>query len=165
MYQAQSVSGDKISLEFKGDQLIFNGQPFNWSLNQKEKNTFLILKNNRSYKAEVLEIDYQTKTASIKIDKSIYEINLKDKMDLLLEQMGIDNSESSAMNDLKAPMPGLILDILVTPGQEVKKGDQLLVLEAMKMENALKASGDGTISSVEVSKGNSVEKGEILIKF
>jgi len=79
--------------------------------------------------------------------------------------MGISNLDSAQVNDMKAPMPGLILDILVTPGQEVKKGDQLLILEAMKMENVLKAPGDGTVSSIEVAKGDSVEKGQVLIKF
>lgn len=165
MYQAQSISGDKISLEFREDQLFYNGHPFNWSLNQKNKDSFIILKDNQSFKAEVLEIDNQAKLVKIKIDKSIFEISLKDKMDLLLEKMGIDNSEAYVANDLKAPMPGLILDTMVTPGQEVKKGDQLLILEAMKMENVLKAPGDGTVSSIEISQGDSVEKGEILIKF
>jgi len=86
-------------------------------------------------------------------------------MDLLLEKMGIANLETVQVNDLKAPMPGLILDILVTPGQTVKKGDQLLILEAMKMENVLKAPGDGVVASIEVEKGKSVEKGQILINF
>lgn len=165
MFQTQSISGEKISVEFEGDQLIYNGKPFNWSLNKKNNNTYLIIKDNQSFRAEILDVDNDAKTATIKVNKSVFEIQLKDKMDLLLAQMGIDNLNTAVVNDLKAPMPGLILDILVEPGQEIKKGDQLLVLEAMKMENVLKAAGDGVVKNIEVSKGNSVEKGQILIKF
>lgn len=165
MYQTKSSSGDTVTISFEGDQLMYNNQPFNWSLNQNSNSSFLILKDHKSFRAEILSIDTASKTASIKIEKSIFEIQLKDKMDMLLEKMGISNLDTAQVNDMKAPMPGLILDILVTPGQEIKKGDQLLILEAMKMENVLKASGDGTVSSIEVNKGDSVEKGQILIKF
>lgn len=165
MFQTQSISGEKISVEFEGDQLIYNGKPFNWSLNQKNNNTYLVIKDNQSFRAEILAVDNETKTATIKINKSVFEIQLKDKMDLLLSEMGIDNLNTTVVNDLKAPMPGLIIDILVEQGQEIKKGDQLLVLEAMKMENVLKAAGDGIVKEIEISKGNSVEKGQVLIKF
>ncbi|OEJ99560.1 acetyl-CoA carboxylase biotin carboxyl carrier protein subunit [Roseivirga misakiensis] len=165
MFQTKSTSGENTSLEFQGDQLLFNGKPFNWSLNRKNNNTYLIIKDHKSYRAEVLSIDRVAKSISIKVNKSVFDIELKDKMDLLLAEMGIDNLNTAVVNDLKAPMPGLIFDILVTPGQEVKKGDQLLILEAMKMENVLKAQGDGTVQSVEVAKGKSVEKGQVLIKF
>lgn len=165
MYQTKSTSGDNVTIAFDGDQLIYNDQPFNWSLNRKSNSTFLILKDHKSFRAEILDLDVSSKTATIKIDKSVFEIDLKDKMDLLLEKMGIANLDTPIVNELKAPMPGLILDILVKPGQEIKKGDQLMILEAMKMENVLKAPGDSIVTSIEVSKGNSVEKGQILIKF
>ncbi len=165
MYQTTSTSGDIISIAFEGDQILYNNQPYNWSLNQKSNTTFLILKDHKSFRAEVIDINVESKSATIKIEKSIFEIELKDKMDMLLEKMGIANLDAPQVNDMKAPMPGLILDILVEPGQEVKKGDQLLILEAMKMENVLKAPGDGTVASIEIVKGNSVEKGQILIKF
>lgn len=165
MYQTTSTSGDKVSIAFDGDQLIYNDQPFNWSLSQKSNSTFLILKDHKTFRAEILDIEPSSKTATIKIEKSVFEIELKDKMDLLLEKMGIANLDAPQVNDLKAPMPGLILETLVEAGQEIKKGDQLLILEAMKMENVLKAPGDGTVVSIEVSKGDSVEKGQILIKF
>ena len=67
--------------------------------------------------------------------------------------------------DVKAPMPGLILDVLVEEGQEVKKGDHLLILEAMKMENVIKSPSDGLVTGLHAIKGDSVEKGKILLSL
>lgn len=64
-----------------------------------------------------------------------------------------------------APMPGTILKINVTPGSSVKKGDSLLLLEAMKMENDIVAPCDGTIASVTVSQGASVATGDVLVTY
>jgi len=69
------------------------------------------------------------------------------------------------LKNIKAPMPGLVLDVLVESGQTITKGDQLLILEAMKMENVLKAAGDGVVKSIEIKKGNTVEKGQILVEM
>lgn len=63
---------------------------------------------------------------------------------------------------VKCPMPGTILSINVSAGQSVKKGDILMILEAMKMENEILASQDGTVASVNVSKGAAVESGDVL---
>ena len=62
-------------------------------------------------------------------------------------------------------MPGLVLDILVEPGQTIHKGEAVLILEAMKMENIIKSPVDGTIKSIGINKGNAVEKNEILVNF
>jgi biotin carboxyl carrier protein len=62
-------------------------------------------------------------------------------------------------------MPGLILDIYVQEKQQVQKGDVLLILEAMKMENAIKSAADGVIKSIKVSKRQSVEKNQLLLEF
>ena len=62
-------------------------------------------------------------------------------------------------------MPGLVLSILVEPGQAVQKGDVLLILEAMKMENVLKAAGDGTVKNIAVAKGAAVDKGQLLLEM
>jgi biotin carboxyl carrier protein len=69
------------------------------------------------------------------------------------------------VSEIKSPMPGLVLDILVKPGDVIKKGDQVLILEAMKMENILKSQTDATVKSVEIETGIAVEKGQVLIKF
>jgi biotin carboxyl carrier protein len=62
-------------------------------------------------------------------------------------------------------MPGLVHQILISEGQIVKKGDALLILEAMKMENVIKSPADGTATKIRVSKGQNVEKNQVLIQF
>jgi biotin carboxyl carrier protein len=77
----------------------------------------------------------------------------------------LDNLNSKKVNEVKAPMPGLVLEIRVNVGDAVKKGDAILVLEAMKMENILKSPTDGTVSKINVKKGIAVEKNQVLINF
>ena len=79
--------------------------------------------------------------------------------------MGLDNLAVKKVNDVKAPMPGMVLNILVKEGDEVKKGDALIILEAMKMENILKSPSDGHIKKIAINKGVAVEKNQILIQF
>jgi biotin carboxyl carrier protein len=79
--------------------------------------------------------------------------------------MGLSLAASKVINDVKAPMPGMILDIMVSEGQEVKEGDNLLVLEAMKMENTILAPRDAVIKSISIAKGKTVTKNEVLIEM
>jgi biotin carboxyl carrier protein len=67
--------------------------------------------------------------------------------------------------DVKSPMPGLVLEVNVAPGAEVKKGDSLVILEAMKMENVIKSPADGIIKEVFVKPTEAVEKNVVLISF
>ena len=86
-------------------------------------------------------------------------------LDELIKSMGIERGRTKVVNAIKAPMPGLILEINVSVGQEVKENDPLLILEAMKMENCFLSPRDGIIKSIAVEKGNAVEKGQLLIEF
>ncbi|MBP5730599.1 MAG: biotin/lipoyl-binding protein [Clostridia bacterium] len=71
----------------------------------------------------------------------------------------------SGGKSVKAPMPGSILRVFVKPGDKVKAGEKLLILEAMKMENEITAPEDGTVISVPVSAGNSVAAGAELVFY
>ncbi len=101
----------------------------------------------------------------MKVNNTIYDVVIQDEMDELIKAMGFEVGATKKINDIKAPMPGLILDINVTVGQEVKENVPLLILEAMKMENVLTSPRDGVIKTISVKKGDTVDKNELLIEF
>jgi len=142
-----------------------NGNDFQWDSVKIADGYFHILYQNKSYRAEVVSTDKATKRFTLKINGRIYTVDLKEKFDLLLEKMGMNNVGTSKLNHIKAPMPGLIIELKVKIGDVVKPGDQLLILEAMKMENILKSQGEGTVKNVKVKKGDTVEKGQVLVEF
>ena len=94
-----------------------------------------------------------------------FKFVVKDKYDELLKSLGMDNLATTKVANLKAPMPGLVINIAIEVGQTVQKGDALLILEAMKMENVIKSPTDGVIKSILVKKGDAVEKNQVLLNF
>ncbi len=126
---------------------------------------FHVLMNNKSYNADLISFDRDEKLFEIRVNGNNYEVKLTDKYDELLQKLGMSSAASHKLNNLKAPMPGLVIDIKVAEGQAIKKGDALLILEAMKMENVLKASGDGMVKKICVKQKDAVEKGQVLVEF
>ena len=141
-----------------------NGESYNLDL-AKDGKGFHILSDNKSYRVDVVKADYAAKSFTIRVNNNTYELSAKDRFDLLLEELGMADLASSKANDLKAPMPGMVLDIVVSAGDSVSKGDKLVVLEAMKMENVLKAEADAVVKAIHAVKGKAVEKNQILVEF
>jgi biotin carboxyl carrier protein len=162
MYKA-NVNGQSFEVLRDDQTFSVNGEEFKWDLQKIHEGYFHIIYNNRSYTA--VKADRSAKTFHIKINGTVYPVILKDRFDLLLEQMGMNATGSGKVNNIKAPMPGLILELKVKDGDTVKQGDVLLILEAMKMENIIKSPGDGIVKTVKVKKGDSVEKNQVLIEF
>ena len=94
-----------------------------------------------------------------------YECVVEDSDTVELKRMMNRTSEAITQKELRAPMPGLVVSIAVSAGQEVNAGDALLILEAMKMENEIRATFGGTIQAVKVQVGQAVELNELLIVF
>lgn len=113
---------------------------------------------------EVLEVDIASKKMRIRYNHHTYWLTFQDELDKVLHKMGISSSNQSGDSSLKAPMPGRILEVLVVEGQEVKEGEGLLVLEAMKMENVLRSESSGTVKSIGVSANENVEKNQVLLE-
>lgn len=155
----------EIEKEKEKENLKINGESLAWDIIKVGKDEFHILYQDRSYNAEIIKADYTEKSFTIKINGNTYSLAAQDRFDLLLEKLGMGKAVSQKLNDLKAPMPGLIMEILVKEGDVVKKGDNLLILEAMKMENIIKSAGEGTIKTVRIQKGERVEKNQLLINF
>jgi len=124
-----------------------------------------LIRKGRSYTAEVLKTNHEEKTFIIRVNGNRYTVQLKDKYDDLLKKLGMDTASSLKVKEMKAPMPGLVVDVRVKEGDVVKKGDALIVLQAMKMENILKSSADATIRKIHVEKENTIEKNQLLISF
>ena len=164
MYKA-TINGKDFEILPSDEGFMVNGKPLTWDKVKISDGYFHILVQNKSYRAEVVKADASAKTVEIKVNGHTYVVELKDKFDLLLEKMGMNASAGSKINTIKAPMPGLIIDLKVKAGDNVKTGDQLLILEAMKMENIIKSPGVGTVKNVKVKKGDSVEKGQLLMEF
>jgi biotin carboxyl carrier protein len=164
MFKAE-VNNKIFEIAGEEEALVVNGLPFSWDLAEINKGYFHILYNNKNYIAEIVKNDSSAKTVTLKINSKLYTVSVKDKFDLLLEKMGISNGASQKVNNIKAPMPGLIIDLKIKIGDVVKTGESLLILEAMKMENVIKSPGDGVVRIVKIKKGDSVEKGQILIEF
>ncbi|MEJ5994146.1 biotin/lipoyl-containing protein [Pedobacter sp. Du54] len=165
MYNVKVNDQYNFSIKENNETIIVNDETI--VLDRKglsDKITHIIFQN-RSYTIEVIAFDKAEKTAAIKVNGSIYKVAVEDQFDQLLKQLGMDNLSTSKVQQIKAPMPGLVLNVLVTEGDEVKKGDNLLVLEAMKMENMIKSPTDGIIKKVAIKQGDKVEKNEVLINF
>jgi biotin carboxyl carrier protein len=126
---------------------------------------FHVLNNNRSFHAELQAADYNNRTFTFLINGNSYQVKVADHYERLVQQLGLSVGGSVKVNNIKAPMPGLVLSILVSPGQAVQKGDPLIILEAMKMENMIKSAGDGTVKSVKTTQGSAVDKGQVLIEM
>ncbi|MDB9998085.1 biotin/lipoyl-binding protein [bacterium] len=157
-------SFDVTPTEGKSEGLL-NGDFYSLDIEKVDAQTWHILKDNMSYYVQWIERNDEAKTYTLKINGSLIVLEAKNEFDILLEKMGMANVGSAKVSKLKAPMPGKVLDVLVTVGQEVVKGDGLVILEAMKMENVLKADDVGVVKSVNVSIGEAVEKNNVLIEF
>lgn len=166
MYKA-TVNNEEFQVEVeKGkNRGTIDSKDFSLDILNLSKDRYHIIKNDKSYTVEVLDINRQTKDVKLKINGEIYEVKLKDEFDALLANLGIDMTTEKKETDLKAPMPGLVIDVMVKPGDEISTKQPLLILEAMKMENVLKSPIDGVVKTIKVEKTNTVEKNEVLIEF
>lgn len=157
----------KTNLQMNGNLIegLIGEKNISANLQKISTHQYHLLHNHQSYNIELIKINEEEKTMLIKINAVKYNVQLKDKYDELLHNLGLDNTASKKINQVKAPMPGMVLNVLVKEGDVVKKGDALLVLEAMKMENIIKSPTEGQIKKIIASKGSAVEKNQLLIQF
>ena len=165
MYQLKINEKFNLSVDRVNDELSVNGDLINADIKHVGGSAYHIISKLKSYNAEVVSFNKEDKTAEIKVDGAIYTVKAKDQFDILLDQMGLSNLNSAKVSELKAPMPGMVLQVLVNEGDTINKGDNLFILEAMKMENIIKAPADVVIKTIKIKPGNKVEKGQVLIQF
>lgn len=165
MYEVQVNSKYAFQIEKGKKSLQLGKKPVRWDKITLKEGNFSILWDHVHYEAELVRFDWKGKAMEIKVNGNLYMVNVQDQFDQLLEKLGMDMGAGAKINEVKAPMPGMVLNVKVEAGQEVAKDDALMVLEAMKMENVLKSPGDGKIKKVLVKAGDAVDKNAVLIEF
>lgn len=165
MLQITVNDSNTFDVEKLDGQWAINSAPASWDAERQPNGLISILYNGKSFTAIVENVDTKNKTLSFRINGQRHTVTVKEPIDQLLSSMGLDLKSMQKVEPVKAPMPGMVLKVLVEPGQRISKGDGMLVLEAMKMENILKASVDATVKSIKVNERTAVEKGAILIEL
>ncbi|MBI5267073.1 MAG: biotin/lipoyl-binding protein [candidate division Zixibacteria bacterium] len=155
-----------ILLEYHSEnyRATVNGRPTAITHNHLGENRFLLLADHESFEVDV-------RPAGSNGDRIVFMLG--QEIPVQVENFHVAQARKAAgivahaavERQLRAPMPGLVLKIHVTPGQRVTKGQPLVVIEAMKMENIIKAKADATVSAVTAVVGRTVEKGDPLVEF
>lgn len=152
------------------------------ALEQQNEQTFAIIENRkyevgwllRSSREALLQLNSAVYNLLVHGDRETITLNLngylfvarvEDARLAFLKNIGGAPANSRLQHELRAPMPGLVLKVLVKAGDEVAAGEGLMVIEAMKMENELKAGRAGKIAEILVKEGQAVEKGALLMRF
>ena len=157
------VHDQPLDLELDGGTLTIDGERADYTFRRIAPNEVLLLLDGRSFPFTV-EPQRDGTVRLTHAGRSL-PVRVKTERDLLLESFGMEAAAATADRELRAPMPGLVLSVLVEPGQEVAQGAGLVVLEAMKMENELRAAAAGTVATVHVEPGSPVGKNDLLVSF
>ncbi|MDG1238574.1 MAG: biotin/lipoyl-binding protein [Flavobacteriales bacterium] len=130
-----------------------------------EKKEIILQKGSQKFQCKILKKNNKDQSFVIKINGNISTIRIVKSVEKTIEKLGINKKSQQNINILKAPMPGLILKLMVKVGDQIKKGEALIILEAMKMENILSSPVDGIIKEIKVKPQQTVEKNNVLINF
>jgi len=160
------INGRDFDVQISTDSgtILLDGQAFPFDL-AAHRGLHHLLVNNKSYNIELLGRNAETQTLSLRINGRQYDVRVRSEMDMLLQSLGLEGAATAKLREVKAPMPGLVFQVIAAAGDEVRKGDSLLILEAMKMENVIKSPADGRVKRIAVSQGLAVEKGQVLVEF
>ena len=147
---------------FDGKETIgTDGSVIHW----ENERFFTLTFKGQIFHGELLENRTEENRIKLKINHRVFDVRKSGPLDELISSLGLDAPKVKKLKELQSPMPGRVVSIHVAVGQELNVGDELLSLEAMKMENSLKAEGVGKVKAILVENGQVVEKGIVLIEF
>ena len=147
---------------FDGKEVVgTDGAALRWD----DHRFFTLTYNGKKFFGELLDNHSESNALTIKINHRVFSVRKKGELDDLIAALGLDKPKVRKLKELAAPMPGRIVQVAVAVGQELQPGDEILSLEAMKMENVLKAEGIGTVKAILIEPNQVVDKGAILIEF
>jgi len=132
---------------------------------KKSPDEFNLIMDHRSVNGRLLEADINGKKIKLEVDGASFDMEIKDPLDQMLDSMGFSSASTKHIKEIKAPMPGLVLEIAIKEGQEVKEGDRILIREAMKMENSIMIQSNAVIKRIAVTTGQAVDKGQVLVEL
>jgi pyruvate carboxylase subunit B len=156
------VGDQSVDIVFEDGQLLVDGTPTEYSFTQVREGYVSLIVNGRSLPVSVEPIGNDVLRVTIAGHRT--EVRVKDERALLLEEFGLEEAGAGG-GAVHAPMPGLVLNVLVAEGDTVEADEGLLVLEAMKMENELSASSAGVVTAIHVATGDAVDKNALLIEI
>lgn len=166
MIKYKIISGQsQLDLELDQKTVAANGAEASYKVLHADGQKAVIRLNNKIFTVRILAEEEDSKSVTASLNGQTTQVELKSETDLLLEKMGGNGSKSASAKSIKAPMPGLIVKIHLSLGDQVEKGQPILNFEAMKMENQLKSPGSGKIKNILVSTGDKVEKGQLLVEL
>ena len=147
---------------FDGKEVVgTDGAALRWD----DDRYFTLTYKGKKFFGELLDNQSESNASTIKINQRVFSVRKKGELDDLIAALGLDKPKVRKLKELAAPMPGRIVQVAVAVGQELQPGDEILSLEAMKMENVLKAEGIGTVKAILIEPNQVVDKGAILIEF
>lgn len=128
-------------------------------------NRMSLISAHKSYTARLTDVDVAKKRVFIEMEGKVYEVDIMNELDMQLKTMGFNNISAKQLKEIKAPMPGMVLEVIATEGEQLEAGARLLVLEAMKMENVISLPAASTIKRVLIKKGEAVQKNQVLMEL
>jgi biotin carboxyl carrier protein len=157
-----TVDDTQFELELLPDGVVsINGKTFTVDLQEVDGGqAFTLLVDGRSFEAFLLE---ENGNMQVFIEGVRYSAEVLDEHEMLLREVSAVGKGLSDLYELTAPMPGLVVKVPVTVGDQVQEGDVLIILESMKMQNELKAPQSGVVTVVNVTEGGNVEKRDVMI--
>lgn len=156
-------SKEKDEVEFLNENTVsVNKKEYDYDYKFLNPSVVMLRMNDKNFMVTVSDND-EEECYDVNLGSQMYKIVAKSELDLLVDKMSSGKNEGKEKKEIYSPMPGIITKMNVTEGQKVIKGEVLLVLEAMKMENEIKAKKDCVIKKVNVAELKSVEKNELLL--
>lgn len=141
------------------------GSEESWDWKQLAPGVFDVRMGNRNVRIERMDGPDPKGNITVRVNGVVQTLQVLNQQQLLLESMGMTAGVETQEKHVESPMPGKILQVMVSPGAEVSEGDSLLVLEAMKMENVIRAPRAGIIEEVQARVGEAVEKAAVLVTY
>mgnify|MGYP006090872317 FL=1 len=135
------------------------------TLKWEDRKYFTLEYKGHVYNGEILNENTENNVLDIKINHRVFQVKKQGPLDNLIASLGMDKPKIKKLKELTAPMPGRIVSLAVQVGQALEVGSEILLLEAMKMENVLKAEGVGIVKAILVTSDQVVDKGMVLIEF